>query len=154
MIWSYCTGSKISSDFAASSAVYIGGISFSPFLSLFLFFHWLSISCICPLSGNIKAHRSHVALCAYILFLNPSLYSFGILPEWSICACVNNIKSISCGLNANSSAFSSSISAFPCHIPQSTKNFFPQASTKKFEPVTVLVAPKKVIFINFILSLI
>ena len=33
--------------------------------------------------------------------------------------------------------------------PQSTKNFFPAPSTKKFEPVTVLVAPKKVIFIKY-----
>ena len=130
IISSYWTGSNISKHFAASSAVYSGGRSFSPFLILFLFFHSASISWMCPLSGNIKAHKSQVALCAYILFLKPSLYNFGILPEWSIWACVNSIKSISFGSYSNGSAFCSSSSAFPCHIPQSTKNFFPAASTK------------------------
>ena len=44
IISSYCTSWNISKHFAASSAVYSGGTSFSPFLTLFLFFHSFSIS--------------------------------------------------------------------------------------------------------------
>ena len=127
---SYETGLNNSKECAASSAVYSGGNGFSPFLSLFLFFHSISISCICPLSGNIKLHKSQVALCAYIGFLYPSLYNFGILPEWSIWACVSKTKSISWTLKSNGASFSYSCSALPWNIPQSTRNFFPAASTK------------------------
>ena len=61
---SYCTASNICRHFAASSAVYNGSLGFSPLRILFLFFHSDSISCMCPLSGSISAHKSHVALCA------------------------------------------------------------------------------------------
>ena len=85
---------------------------------------------------------------AYIGFLKPSLYSFGILPEWSMCAWVSSIKSNSFTSNAKGDEFSHSSCAAPWYIPQSTKNFLPAASTKKLEPVTVFVAPKKVTFIK------
>ena len=100
------------------------------------------------LSGNIIEHKSQVAFVAYIGPLYPSLYNFGILPEWSICACVNNIKSTVVTSYKNGASFSNSSFACPWYNPQSTKNFFPAPSTKKLEPVTVFVAPKKVIFIN------
>ena len=91
---------------------------------------------------------------AYIGFLKPSLYSFGILPEWSMCAWVSSIKSNSFTSNAKGDEFSHSSCAAPWYIPQSTKNFLPAVSTKKLEPVTVFVAPKKVIFIKIPLFLI
>ena len=104
---------------------------------------------MCPLSGSIIEHSSHVAFVAYTGPLKPSLYNFGIRPEWSICACVKSMKSMSAGLYKNGASFSISSVAFPWYIPQSTKNLLPAPSTKKLEPVTIFVAPKKVIFIRF-----
>ena len=150
IISSYLIGLKISIDFIASAAVYNGGNASLPSLFLFLFLHSISISCICPLSGNIIEHKSQVAFVAYIGLLYPSLYNFGILPEWSMCACVKSIKSISFTSNKKGSEFFISSFVLPWYIPQSTINFFPAPSTKKLDPVTVFVAPKKVIFIVFL----
>ena len=82
----------------------------------------------------------------------PSRKSMGILPEWSMCACVKTTRLINDASKGKKDLLTMGVSksiSRSMSVPQSINILYPSTSSSKYiEPVTCLAAPKNCNFIN------